>query len=64
MAALFRLLRILSGLALIAGGLFVFSRLGLRAPLLRSRPFVLLVVLPLILIVVWAVRKATDGRDK
>ncbi len=61
MAALFRLL---TGLALIAGGLFVFSRLGMRAPLLRSRPFVLLVVLPLILIVIWAVRKATDGREK
>ena len=60
MASLFRLVAFIG----ISGGLLlVIFELGGRAGILRSRPFVLLVVLPLILLFVWAVKKATRKGD-
>ncbi|HEY8964912.1 MAG TPA: hypothetical protein VIM58_00610 [Candidatus Methylacidiphilales bacterium] len=55
--------RLLAGLALALCGLFVLSRLAYRAPMLKSRPFVLLVILPLVLLFVWGYRKATRDRE-
>ncbi|SDU09220.1 hypothetical protein SAMN05444156_1910 [Verrucomicrobium sp. GAS474] len=57
------LLRLVTGSAIAVGALFLFSRLGMRAPMLKSRPFVLLVLLPLALIVIWAVKKAMGERE-
>ena len=61
MDALFRLL---TGTAISVGGLYLFSRLGAHSPIVRSRPFVLVVVLPLVLIFLWAMKKAAGDRDK